>query len=244
MKRIISALIVLALALFGACAWGEGAQELSLEGYVVILHTSDWAGDGSMGLTISRVREVRASLEAAGAEVLLIDGGGSLINAAGDDAVILLNEAGYDAVALSEGDRQGDIQALGEAAAFALLGAEENAAALVVEKAGMKIGLMAAPPEADADEAARTVAALREQACDVIVVLGRADGAENDFSQLIALEPQIIIISGLDEGWPEGQWQGDTLLCAARGGLEEIGCVTISPSFEAAAMVIDESWFE
>ena len=105
MKKILSLVLALAMML---CAFAPAVAE-SLEGKLVILHTNDIHGravadDASFGY--ARIAGLKKTLEAQGAEVLLVDAGDysqgtPLVNLGyGANAITFMNAAGYDLATL------------------------------------------------------------------------------------------------------------------------------------------------
>ena len=280
MKTIKHALImaftlVCALILCGA-ALGESVSAPDvvpdetgneLAGYVILLHTGDWHGAGNENLGLARVSYAKSQLEAAGAEVILLDSGNSLFDeqdadAAGTGAkvVSVMNEVGYSAMIpgpaeLSDGGSV--LSALSMLSRFTILNGARSTATF--ETSGMRVGVfgLTASPDAEGssldaliDTARGSVAALQAENCDIIVALCHlgqdADGASVAEALAAQVEGiQIVIDGGRGETLAEGKWLGEgTLLSACAGDLTAIGCVAINPSGQCAGMVMDADWFD
>ena len=104
MKKLLSLVLALAMML---CVFAPAVAEGALEGKLVILHTNDMHGravatDDQLGY--ARIATLKKTLQAQGAEVLLMDAGDfsqgtPVVNLGyGKNAVEFVNAAGYDLV--------------------------------------------------------------------------------------------------------------------------------------------------
>lgn len=126
-QRILALFLALMMAL--SLAAGASAEDTSLAGAVVVIHTGDVHG----ALTgYDKVAAMKETYQAAGACVLLLDAGGFasgspyVRTSRGEAAVELMNAAGYDAAVVGEselGYGQEQLQTLRELAEFSLLSA-------------------------------------------------------------------------------------------------------------------------
>ena len=109
MKKILSLVLALTMALLAIPSLAETAEALPLEGALVVLHTNDVHGramatDDSFGY--ARVAAFKKNLQALGASVLLVDAGdysqgAPIVNlSTGAAAMEFMNAAGYDAATL------------------------------------------------------------------------------------------------------------------------------------------------
>ena len=105
MKRFIS-LMLSVLMMIIMMASGALAEEAAgdLTGYIVILHTNDSHGRVDTNLGFTRVAYAKETLEAAGANVILLDAGDTLHGlpfatvSEGESVVKVMNEVGYHAM--------------------------------------------------------------------------------------------------------------------------------------------------
>lgn len=124
MRMLTAVLIVLCLAILPAMA-EENAKSIELTGHIVILHTGDVHGRADTNLGFSRVTYAKDVLEGAGATVLLLDAGDALHGlpfaniSEGESIVRLMEDAGYDAMAVGSHDFSYGADRLSELAAKA-----------------------------------------------------------------------------------------------------------------------------
>ena len=124
MRMLAAAAMALMLTILPAAA-EQGAREIDLTGHIVILHTGDTHGRADTNLGFSRAAYAKDVLAGAGATVLLLDAGDALHGqpiadwSEGEAIVRLMNEAGYDAMAVGCDDFSYGADRLSELAAQA-----------------------------------------------------------------------------------------------------------------------------
>lgn len=276
----------LLLALLPAAALAAPARAIpvpeagaDLSGQVFLLHTNDTHARADNGMGFAGVAALKQAYEAAGATVLLLDAGDTLHGmpvfnlSQGENAVRVLNAAGYDAMVPGNHDfnyGMDRLRALAGRMDFPLLAANvlqdgkpAYTAHVVLERGGMRIGIfgLTTPDTStqsnpdmirevefeDPAKAARVqVKALRQEGVDYIIALCHL-GLEGQYAsgQLARSVPGIdVIIDGHSHSLlPNGRKAGKTLIASTGEYLEHVGVVQLKQQGAAVAGLLDVEAF-